>query len=240
MSQNMNIKARRSFQGAEGMWRRGAIKTVAADRGRSLIAKGLGEETGEEPGSVQARETKPAPPVQGRPRHTPERAKPPRPTPAAVPPLEKKAERTEGTQTPADQAITIDGLTVRIAAHTFGAGETAFAVQAAELAVEAGKVYSVFAFRDGAVAPTAATGEEAVAALTNSPGAVLLDVVRIPEADAGNAGAPAGTGGGEPSSSSPPVPPHTTRAPSSGSRKPGKAPAKAKGAPKPRKAPASK
>ena len=192
MSDTVNIKARKSFQGVEGMWRKGQERPVEKGRAHSLIAKGLAEEVTD--GAVRAHNTKPAPAPTHRPAAPPKTPGGRAPTHRPAPPLKTKgqgkgkggakppapAPGSEGAQTP-DDLITVEGTVITVHAHTNGEGDAAFKVEKAELTGEADQVYSVFVFRDGSPA-SAANGEEAVKALADSPNAVLLDVVRIPAA----------------------------------------------------------
>lgn len=202
MSDTMQIQARKSFQGAEGMWRKHEVKTVDRRRGLSLITKGLAEEYTSD--AVKAeRQTKPAPAPTTPPKREPGSAPQRIPASRTAPPPKTKAAggkgkggkakgdaapppRSEGVVSNPADVITIAEGVVTIHAHTHGEGDQAFAVPAGEFKGEPDQVYSVFAFRDGKTPPTGATGDDAVKALADAEGAVLLDVVRIPAAS-GNA-----------------------------------------------------
>lgn len=204
MADTMQVQARKSFQGAEGMWRKHEVKTVDRRRAESLIRKGLAEEYTSD-GVKAERHTKPAPapttPERRAPAAAPQRVPTSRTAPAPKTKAaggkakggKAKAEadkppRSEGVVSNPADVITIAEGVVTIHAHRHGgagAGAEAFDVPAGEFTGAPDQVYSVFAFRNGNP-PTGATGDDAVKALAETEGAVLLDVVRIPAAS-GNA-----------------------------------------------------
>lgn len=189
MSDKITIRARKSFSGQEGMWRKGDEKDVEKGRAFSLVSKGLAEEV-----TADGRQTKPAPapkhnappPPSTRPGRTPTS----RPAPAHS--TKAKGAGGKGKKPPApppgsegvkaDEAITVEGVTITVSAHRYGTGDDAFDVAEASITGEPDQVVGVFAFRDGSAPPTGAIGDEAVTALSANPNAVLLDMVRIPAA----------------------------------------------------------
>jgi hypothetical protein len=242
MADKVKIKARKSFRGVEGMWIKGEEKTVEKGRAHSLIAKGLAEEVTD--GAVKkaaAHETKPAPapktPGDKKPGAKPQRI----PASRTAPPLRTKAEGGSGDGPPVSEGqggseaasegvqsggelITVEGTVITVRAHRHGEGDDAFDVPAGEITGEPDQVYSVFGFRDGS-APIGATGEGVAEVLDKSPGAVLLDVVRIPAAS-GNADAAdssPSTGSAASPSSSQAAPRRSSPAKASAKPKPGKA-----------------
>lgn len=198
MADTMKIQARKSFQGAEGMWRKHEVKTVDRRRGESLITKGLGDEYSDDGvKKADGRQTKPAPAPTTPPRNTPNRQPQRIPASRTAPAPSTKAGKggkgkgqgsadappaSEGVVENPSDVITIAEGVVTIHAHTHGEGTDSFKVPAGSFTGEPDQVYSVFAFRDGKTPPTGATGDDAVKALAEADGAVLLDVVRVPAA----------------------------------------------------------
>lgn len=208
MSKQVEVRAVKAFNGVEGSWTKGTVRTVDADRARSLKAKGLAVDNTDDAIASKAagtHETKPAPGHSAKPAPAGGNRAPKipnaRPAPghstkgkagkgaaattAAAKPDDKakggKGGEDDSNLTDAAEAITVAEGEVQVAKHRHGKGDKAFIVPAATFKGEPDTVYSVFAFRNGE-APIAVTGEEAVEAAKAKEGAVFLDAVRIPAA----------------------------------------------------------